>query len=151
MWRSRMVLIGLTLIVGIIAGGAAQSPKRTYKYDWQQRLLPQRLDTARKVYEQKWEHLVKVLQEKKLEPLQANLPSELFVWSERWLDAELAIAANYLERLNAFQTYRERAIETEHTLAALVQLGQAQQEDADAAAYHRIEAEIRWETEKAAP
>lgn len=96
-------------------------------------LLEKRQETARKVYQQN------------LSQFQAGQlhPAELFGWSERWLEADLALAATKEDRTKAFQSHFERVRGQERTAIAYAKSGQARQADADAATYHRLEAEIR--------
>ena len=96
-------------------------------------LLEKRLETARKVFEQ-----IKTR-------IKANrgLPSELFGWSERWLEAELALAGTPAERVKAFKDHLHRSQEIERLAVHFARIGGGRQEDATAATYYRLQAEIR--------
>jgi len=106
----------------------ASAPRKVSK-----ELLEKRLEAARKVFEQ---NLVR------LKGAQA-LPSELFGWSERWLDAELALAEKPADRVKALRDHFDRTREVERAAVNYAKTGQGRQADADAATYYRLEAEIR--------
>lgn len=78
MLRSGMFSIGFVLIAGA-AALAAQAPGLLKV---PKDLLEKRLEAVRKAYEQ---NIARIKQRE-------GLPSELFGWSERWLEAELALA-----------------------------------------------------------
>jgi hypothetical protein len=71
-----------------------------------------------------------------------GLPSELFGWSRRWLDAELALGKDKAARLAALQTHVKRTREVERILHAFSRTGQGRHADATAATYYRVQAEI---------
>jgi hypothetical protein len=70
-------------------------------------------------------------------------PAELFEWSERWLEAELAVCEKEADRVKAFRDHLDRTRYVERLSTGLALTGQGRQADADAATYYRIEAEIR--------
>jgi hypothetical protein len=72
-----------------------------------------------------------------------GLPAELFGWSERWLEAELALCDKEADRVKAFRAHLDRTREVERMAINYAQTGQGRQADADAATYYRLEAEIR--------
>jgi len=129
MVRSGFISVGLVLIAGA-AGLAdpAPAPPKVPK-----ELLTQRLDAAAKVFR---------LNMARLKAAQAA-PSEVFGWSERWLDAELALAEKPADRVKALRDHVNRTREVERAATALAKTGQGRQADADAATYYRLEAEIR--------
>jgi RNA polymerase sigma factor (sigma-70 family) len=97
-------------------------------------LLEKRVDAARKVYQQSADRLKSG----------QGLPSEMFGWSERWLDAELALAAKPADRTKALQDHLDRTREVERIMVEFAKMvGQGRQAYADAATYYRLEAEIR--------
>ena len=68
----------------------------------------------------------------------------MFGWSERWLDAELALAAKPMDRAKALQDHLDRTREVERIMVEFAKMvGQGRQAYADAATYYRLEAEIR--------
>ena len=73
-----------------------------------------------------------------------GLPVELLRWSERWLDAELALQDKKADRLAAFKAHVERTRELEQMLTAFAKTGQGKVSDAAAATYERVNAEIRY-------
>jgi hypothetical protein len=96
-------------------------------------LLQKRLASARKVFE---------LNLARLKTGQ-GLPAELFGWSERWLEAELALADKQAERVKALKDHLNRTREVERVAVGHARTGQGRQADAEAATYYRLEAEIR--------
>jgi RNA polymerase sigma factor (sigma-70 family) len=73
-----------------------------------------------------------------------GLPSELFSWSERWLEAELALSDKKADQTAALQAHVDRTRELEHLAIAYARTGQGRPSDADAATYERVNAEIRF-------
>jgi hypothetical protein len=71
-----------------------------------------------------------------------GLPEELFGWSRRWLDAELALCKDKAARLAAMQDHVKRTREVERLAHAYAKAGQSKAADASASTYYRIEAEI---------
>lgn len=96
-------------------------------------LLEKRVETARKVYQQK----VKRIRNRE------GLPAELFAWSERWLEAELALCDKKSERAKPLRDHLDQTREVERIAAASARAGQGLQAEADAATYFRLGAEIR--------
>lgn len=73
-----------------------------------------------------------------------GVPDEtMMTWSERWLDAELAMKDKPADRISALKAHLERAKDCEKLVIALVRAGQARDSDVHAAAYFRTDAEIR--------
>jgi RNA polymerase sigma factor (sigma-70 family) len=95
-------------------------------------LLENRLEAARKVFQQNLT---------RLKGAQA-IPSDLFGWSERWLDAELALATKPTEKAKALRDHLDRTREVERVMISIARVGLGRQADADAATYYRLEAEI---------
>jgi hypothetical protein len=104
-------------------------------------LLEKRLDAARKVYRQNMAYL----------KAGRGQLSELFGWSERWLEADLALKGKQAERVHVLREHLDRTREVEKIMVAYVNAGQVRQADADAATYYRLEAEIRLYNEGAEP
>lgn len=129
MLRSGMYSISLVLVASAAAlADQAPAPLKVPK-----ELLEKRLDAARKVFEQNMVRL----------KASEGLPSELFGWSERWLEAELAVAEKQAHRVKALRDHLDRTREVEHVAVHFAKIGQGRQADADAASYYRLEAEIR--------
>ncbi len=97
-------------------------------------LLEARRDAARTVFQQNLERLKA-----------AELPfDERHVrWSERWLDAELALHDKPADRIAALTANLERTQELEKLAASRVRTGQGPEVDALAARYYCLQAEIR--------
>ena len=95
-------------------------------------LLEKRLDAARKVYQQNLTRLKGG----------QGLPSELYGWSERWLEAELALVDKKDDRAKALRDHLDRTREVERMVGDFAKVRQGRQADADAATYYRLEAEI---------
>jgi len=112
----------------LMAAPAPESPKVPKE------LLVKRLDAARKVYRE----MMKRYQGGR------EQPSELFGWSARWLDAELALTEKKEDRLAALTAHLRRSREVEKQAIALAKTGKGKQLEADAATCHRIGAEIRY-------
>ena len=104
-------------------------------------LLEKRAEAARKVYQQNLTRL----------KAGQGLPSELFGWSERWLDAELPLAEKPADRARVLQAHLDRTREVERMTVGFAKAGQGRQSDADAATYYRLEAEIRLHREGVTP
>ncbi len=136
MLRPRTLLAGLVLLAGAAALADPPPPPKAPR-----ELLEKRLEAARKVFEQNLA---------RLKSAQAA-PAELFGWSERWLEAELALAERQADRARALRDHLDRAREVERLAAGLAKSGQGRQADADAATYYRLEAEIRLSAEGAEP
>ena len=96
-------------------------------------LLEKRLEVARKVFQ---ENQIRFRNRE-------GLVSDLFGWSERWLDAELAVSDKAADRTKALKDHVDRSRDLERMATNYARTGQGRQSDADAATYFRIEAEIR--------
>ena len=97
-------------------------------------LAKARLDAARTTYE------LKVRRFRNLGG--ASDPEQFYLWSRRWRDAEEAIKPGKQRRTAAAQAHLERMKTLATLFAEIAKLGQTRQEDASAAAYYRIQAEI---------
>jgi hypothetical protein len=104
-------------------------------------LLEKRAEAARKVFQQKSAQVKGAL----------GRPSDLFGWSERWLEAELALAEKSADRATALRDHLDRVRDIERAAVSLAKTGQGSQADADAATYFRLDAEIRLVKEGVAP
>jgi hypothetical protein len=129
MSRLGMLYVGLAVLASASAIAGADSPMLKVPKE----LLQQRVETARKVWEQNRLRVQSGV----------GLPADVFGWSEHWLDAELAVCDKQGERAKALRDHLGRTREVERITAALARAGQGRQADADAATYYRLEAEIR--------
>ena len=96
-------------------------------------LLEKRAEAAGKVWKEKF---------LRLRNREAR-PSDLFGWSERWLEAELALRHDAADRAKALKGHLARTKDVERVAVQSARTGQGMQSDADAATYYRLEAEIR--------
>jgi hypothetical protein len=132
----------LTIILILVAGGVfiprgahgdavpASAPSKAPK-----ELLEKRRDIAKRVWETKWQIITQT----------GRMPaSDLLGWSERWMDAELALRDKKEERVAALQAHVERTREVERLSIASWKMGRLMAVDADAASYERFNAEIRY-------
>jgi hypothetical protein len=128
---SRLCMLGVVLVVLTAASavGVPNAPPAKIPKE----LLQERVAAARSVWEQ-----TKVRVQN-----QGGAPTELSGWSERWLDAELALCDKASERVIALREYLDRTREVERLAVALARTGQGRQADAAAATYYRVDAEIR--------
>jgi hypothetical protein len=97
-------------------------------------LLEERREAARKVYE---EDLTR------FRAAELAMDERLMWWSERWLNAELALSEKPAERTAAHEAHVKRLKELEKMFAHYAKIGQGRDSDARAATYFRAEAEIR--------
>jgi hypothetical protein len=127
----RSGLFSVSLVLVAVAAFRADADPKPLKVP--KELLEKRLEAARKVFEQNLAR-IKTAQ---------GLPSELFGWSERWLEAELALTEKKDDRAKALQDHLDRTREVERVAVTYAKSGQGRQADADAATYYRLEVEIR--------
>ncbi len=92
------------------------------------------LENARKAFEQDLTHL-------KAMGGDVN-PERLYVWSCRWLEAELELTADVTARKAALQNHLNRMRELERMTTALERTGQGRGADAAAGTYFRSQAEL---------
>jgi hypothetical protein len=97
-------------------------------------LLQSRLKAARKVFEMNMQRVQSGV---------AVADIGMLSWSQRWLDAELAMSDARADRIAAIKAHLERAKEVEKIAAAHVQAGQGREVDEQMATYFRIDAEIQ--------
>ncbi|MGE5192856.1 MAG: hypothetical protein ACM3U2_10160 [Deltaproteobacteria bacterium] len=97
-------------------------------------LLEQRREAARKVYE---EDLTR------FRGAELVMDERLLWWSERWLNAELALSEKPADRTVAHEAHVKRLKELEKMFAHYAKTGQGRESDAQAATYFRADAEIR--------
>ena len=129
MLRSGVLSVSLVLAAGAAAlAQPAPAPRKAPK-----ELLSRRLDAARKVFQENMARLKGA----------QGQPSDLFGWSERWLDAELALADKQADRVKALEAHLDRTRDVERMAVGYAKSGQGRQADADAATYYRLDAEIR--------
>lgn len=67
---------------------------------------------------------------------------ELALWSSRWLEAELDLAADATARATALKAHLDRMKDVEKQATALMKTGQGREADAVAGHYHRTQAEL---------
>ena len=67
---------------------------------------------------------------------------ELFLWSSRWLEAELELAGDATARTNALKAHLERMKDVEKLSVAMFKVGQGREADAAAGRYYRTQAEL---------
>jgi hypothetical protein len=98
-------------------------------------LLEKRRDMAKRVWETKWQIITQTGR---------MPPSELLGWSERWMEAELALRDKKEERITALKSHVDRTREVERLSIATWKMRRLMAVDADAASYERLNAEIRY-------
>ena len=124
----------LTIAAACLLASAATAQKKVEKAATIPReLLEERRDAAREVFQQG----LRQLQDGQL------LPGALSEWSQRWLDAELALTDAREWRAAALEAHLERSKQVEEIAATFAKTGQGRQADAEAARYFRSDAEIR--------
>ncbi|MDB5390526.1 MAG: hypothetical protein JWM11_6172 [Planctomycetaceae bacterium] len=97
-------------------------------------LLEKKLEAARNVFR---------LNQDRLKSGQAACDVSFFMWSEHWLNAELALANNRVQRIAAFKAHLERSKDLENIAILRSKSGQGPEVDTLAATYYRTDAEIR--------
>jgi hypothetical protein len=107
-------------------------------------LLEKRLTEAKAVWAMKWQRIIRGTN---------GQPSDLFGWSERLLEAEMALLDRKDDRIKALKAHADRTREVERIATAHAKQGIGRDEDAHTATYERINAEIRYVdvTRKAPP
>jgi hypothetical protein len=97
-------------------------------------LMEKQLDAVQKVYKGR------------LERIHGGQESAivLYGWSERWLEAELALRSKTLDRRDALKEHVNRTRVLESMMKKCAEAGLVRPEDADAATYERLRAEIRY-------
>ncbi len=137
MRNSVLIVLGLA-VVGVCSLLFSAEPPRTAAAKAAPKipreLLEQRRDAARKVFE---ENL------RRFQGAELAMDERLLWWSERWLNAELALTEKPAERTAAHEAHVKRLKELEKMFAHYAITGQGRQSDAQAATYFRAEAEIR--------
>ncbi len=137
MRRSLLAALGLA-IVGVcsllLSAEPARNaaPKAAPKVP--RELLEQRREAARKVFE---ENLIR------LRAAELAMDERLMWWSERWLNAELALSEKPADRTAAHEAHVKRLKELEKIFVVYAKTGQVRESDAQAATYYRADAEIR--------
>src|SRR5947209_13881995 len=101
----RPMLCSVCLVLILNSGGVTAPPAGVPR-----ELLEKRLDAARTVFR---------LNAARLRETQTT-PTEVFGWSERWLDAELALADKPADRSKALHEHVERTRELERVAQNLV-------------------------------
>ena len=117
----------------LVASSSALADSQPTPLQIPKQLLERRLEMARKVFEQDRIRLKGA----------AGFPSELSAWSERWLDAELALAERPSDRVKPLRDHLDRIRDIERVAIDFAGTGQGRRADADAATYYRLQAEIR--------
>lgn len=98
-------------------------------------LLEKRRDIAERVWKGKMRRIIQTAN---------GRPSDLFGWSERWLEAELALRDKKKDRIAALKAHVDRTREVERSAINQAKMGVGSDADADAATYERLNAEIRY-------
>jgi hypothetical protein len=98
------------------------------------RLRKALLDAARKTFKQEMERF--------RGGLASGNPEKLYLWSRRWLDAELDVAKTREARVAAYGDHPQRMRGLEKTAQAFARSGQGHTADAQAAEFFRIQAEL---------
>ena len=128
MFRLAVLSLGLLFCAGAMSLAAPPpAPPKVPK-----ELLEARLKASRDAYQYKEKRLRRGV----------GAPIELSDWSRRWLDAQLALREKKADRIAAYQSHLERATEIERVARNEAESGQRRPDDAIAAAYYRIDAEI---------
>jgi hypothetical protein len=96
------------------------------------RLAVQRRDAARKSYEVFW---LDYRERRTSEDL-------LYRWSLRWLEAEKDLSDQQADRVAAYQGHYDRMRDLDRLIRRLHTSGQSTIEEASAAEYYRVEAEV---------
>jgi hypothetical protein len=132
----------LTIILTLVAGGvfiprgahgdAVPAPAKSKA---PKELLEKRRDMAKRIWETKWQVITQTGR---------MHVSELFGWSERWLEAELALQDKKEERITALKSHADRTREAERLSIASWKMRRLTAWDVDAASYERMNAEIRY-------
>lgn len=91
-------------------------------------------------------HEVKIVWDMKLKRLEfrKGQPSDLFGWSERWLEAELALADEKEDRIKALKAHVDRLRAMERIASFNADKGLSDVIDAHMARYERANAEIHY-------
>ena len=126
----RLVVLSFGLLFGAGAMSLAAPSPAPPKVP--KELLEQRVKAAKRTYERRLTRI----------RLAEGMPADLFGWSRRWLDAELALSKDKAARLASLQAHVKRTREVEGIADVYAKAGQGQQDHADEATYYRIEAEI---------
>jgi hypothetical protein len=127
-----LAVVGVCSLLVSAASSQTAGPKTAPKIP--RELLAQRREAARKVFE---EHLTR------LKAAEMATDERLMWWSERWLNAELALSEKPADRTAALAAHVQRLKELERIFDAHAKAGQARESDAQAATYFRADAEIR--------
>lgn len=135
------VLVGLAIAVLAVSANAkpvrpADVPKAPKE------LLQKRVEAAQRVFEQQF---------KRAKGGTVSSAADVCVWSERWLNAELALCENRQERIKALEEHLKRVRAAEALAETFVRAGQAARADLDAVTYFRLDAEIRLHEEGVDP
>lgn len=132
----------------VLQTGAAQEPRSgqaaaagtAQQNDAVEQLKKQLLEAARKTYE---------LELSRFRNLQVGDMEQVSRWSRRWLEAQLALAADRDARLTAYRAHLERMRGLQKVASALGKAGQATPSYVTAAEYGRVQAELWLEQAKA--
>jgi hypothetical protein len=101
-------------------------------------LKKQMLEEAKKVYESDI---------KRYQAGQSSSVEELYLWSGRWLEAELDLAADAAAKTTALKAHLDRMKAVEKSSGAYAKAGQGRESDAAAGRYYRAQAEL-WVTRR---
>jgi hypothetical protein len=126
-----VVVLVLLAWSGAQFGRAAPAPAEVPK-----ELLRARLEAAQQVYDLNKRTFAASPRAVRF----ADLP----LWSERWLQAQLALAGTKAERIAAFEAHLVRMKDIERVVKQLSEVGLTGPRDVAAAAYHRADAEVQF-------
>lgn len=135
---SRSICIPLVLLVlgvsALICAEPGSAVRAKTLSSVPKELLEKRLDAARNVFR---------LNLQRLKTGDVVCDAGFLLWSDHWLNAELALSDNRDARIAAFTAHLERAKELEKITTTYAKTGQGREADAQGASYYRIDAEIR--------
>ncbi len=127
-------LVLLALLASLLIAADPAGEKRAAPSPVVGELLVQRLHSAQAVYQQDLA---------RIRAAEAVADDRLAAWSERWLDADLALSGKPAERIAALRAHLERTREIEKLAGHRAKIGQGREADMHATAWYRINAEIR--------
>lgn len=137
MSRSFLLALGLAVVGVSSLLLSAEPPRNTAEKAARKiprELLAQRLEAARSVFE---------FDLKRFNAAEMPTDERLMLWSERWLNAELALSEKPADRTAAHEAHVERLKELEKIFDEYAKSGRSRKSDAQAAMSFRAEAEIR--------
>ncbi len=137
MQRSFLAALGLT-VMGVSSLLLSAEPARNAAPKAAPKIPRELLELRREAA-----HSVFDVDLKRLRAAEMATDERLMWWSERWLNAELALSEKPADRTAALEAHVKRLKELETIFEAYAKTGQARESDAQAATYFRADAEIR--------